>query len=91
MAVFAIIGRDHPGALRDAIITQYGANHFEFAENAWFIPDNGTTKDVADKLGISNGRITAQAIVMRFDGYSGWAPADSWKWLANQGAALPNG
>jgi hypothetical protein len=91
MSVFAVIGIVNPNAIREAVVRQYGANHHQFAENAWFVPDNGTTKDVSDKLGITNGALNAQGVVLKFDGYSGWASAEGWKWLANQSGALPNG
>jgi|HubBroStandDraft_6_1064221.scaffolds.fasta_scaffold202639_3 hypothetical protein len=91
MSVFAVIGSTNPNAIKDAIVKQYGANHYQFAENAWFVPDNGTSKTVADKLGITNGGIGALGVILKFDAYSGWASADAWKWLATQSGVLPNG
>ena len=90
MPVFAVIGKTNPSAIKAAVIKQYGANHYEFAENSWFVPDNGTTKEVADKLGLSDNALHAQGVVLRFDAYSGYASADGWKWIASQSGALPN-
>jgi hypothetical protein len=91
MSVFVIIGSVNPNFIAEAVVRQYGANHYQLTSNAWFVPDNGTTKDVADKLGITNGAIGAQGVILKFDGYSGWASAEAWKWLASQSGALPNG
>jgi hypothetical protein len=91
MSVFAIIGTFNPGALKTAIIAQYGANHYEVAPNAWFVNDTGTTKDVADKLGISKGESNIQGAVVKFDGYSGRGPATAWTWLQGIPGTVPNG
>jgi hypothetical protein len=91
MSVFVVIGRTNPNSIREAVVRQYGANHYQFSESSWFVQDNGTTKDVADKLGIVNGELGAQGVVLRFDAYSGFAPADGWKWLGSQPGTIPNG
>jgi len=91
MAVFAVIGSGNPVAIKQAIVAQYGANHYEFAPNAWLVPDAGTTKDVADKLGITKGDANVQGIVLRFDAYSGRAAATTWTWIAANPGTIPNG
>jgi hypothetical protein len=91
MAVFVVIGSVKSDALKAAIIQQYGANHYEFASNAWFVPDVGTTKDVMDKLGLQNGGIGAQGVVLRFTAYAGYANAAGWTWLQKNSDAVPLG
>jgi hypothetical protein len=92
MAVFAIIGTENPAAMKAAIVAQYGLNHYEFAPNAWFVSDGGTTKIVSDKLGITNGQNAVQGVVLKFSGYSGRTAATAWTWLQTFPLeAVPNG
>ena len=51
MAVYAVIGNGNTAAVKQAVVTQYGANHYELTPYAWLVNDVGTTKDVAEKLG----------------------------------------
>ncbi len=81
MAVFAIVASSNPTAMQTAVTTQYGANHFQFTSNVWFVSDVGSTKDVADKIGITDNRIGALGGVFRIDAYSGYASNAAWAWL----------
>jgi hypothetical protein len=91
MASFAVIGSNNPAVLKAAIVKQYGANHYEFASNVWFVSDLGTTKDVMDKLGITDGKLGASAAVLKFVGYAGYAAGDAWTWLAKNSDAAVHG
>lgn len=91
MAVFVIIGTVNPAAIKSAVVTQYGANHFEFSPSSWFVSDAGTTKDIADKLGITTGVNDVQGAVLKFDAYSGRAAATAWSWIQAKGGAIANG
>jgi hypothetical protein len=91
MSVFAVIASSNPSAVGTAIVAQYGANHYQFTNNVWFVSDNGTTKDVSDRLGISNGVIGAQGVVLKFDNYSGYAATAGWQWLSRQSGVFSNG
>lgn len=92
MAVFAIIGTGNPTAIKAAIVAQYGLNHYEFSPNAWFVTDGGSTKVVADKLGISEGVNGVQGVVLKFSAYAGRSAATAWTWLqAYPLEAVPNG
>lgn len=91
MSVFAVIGSVNSEAIGAAVVKQYGANHYRFTTNVWLVPDSGTSKDVSEKLGLTNGGLNAQGVVLRFEGYSGFAAADGWKWLATQSGVISNG
>ena len=90
MPVFAVIAHTNPAALRTAVVAQYGANHFEFTPNTWFVADVGTTKTVADKLRVTDGSFGGQAAVLLFTGYSGFGPVAAWQWLGQHPEALAN-
>jgi hypothetical protein len=91
MAVFAVIASSQPENIKAAVIEQYGANHFQFTSNVWFVPDTGTTKDVMDKLGLTGGKIGAQGVVLKFDAYAGYGPAAAWTWLDKNPDAVAHG
>lgn len=91
MAVFVVIGTVNAETIKTAVVTQYGANHYEFSPASWFISDTGTTKEVADKLGITAGTGDVQGAVLKFNSYSGRAAATAWTWLQSKGEATPNG
>jgi hypothetical protein len=91
MPVFAVIATVNPAALKTAVVTQYGANHYEFSPTVWFVPDVGTTEQVSNKLGLAGGKIGAQGVVLRFTGFSGYAGANAWTWLQSNSDAVTNG
>jgi hypothetical protein len=91
MAVFAVIAYSEPLRLKQAVVEQCGANQYELTPGCWFVVDDGTTKLVADKLGLTDGKIGAQGVVPLFTGYSGWGPRAAWDWLQNAKSAAPNG
>lgn len=91
MAAFAVIGSRNPDAIKAAIVKQYGENHYEFSSNVWFVTDAGTTKDILDKLGLTGGKIGAQAVVLRVDAYAGFGPAPAWAWLQKNSDAAIHG
>lgn len=91
MSVFAVIASKNPERVREAVVRQYGENHYQFADNAWFVPDNGTTKEIAGKLGIMSGGLDASGVVLKFDGYSGYASREGWDWLSKQAGVISNG
>jgi hypothetical protein len=91
MAVYAVVGSGNTQAIKQSIVAQYGANHYEVAPYAWFVSDPGTSKDVADKLGISKGENNILGVVLRFDAYSGRHAANLWTWLQAIPGLMPNG
>lgn len=91
MAVFAVIASIDAEKLKGAVTAQYGANHYQFSPTTWFVPDSGSTKDVADKLGLTGGALGAQGVVLKLSGYSGWASAAAWTFLGQHPEAVPNG
>jgi hypothetical protein len=91
MAVFAVIGSANPEAVKKAVVRQYGASHYEFASNMWFISDTGTTKDIADKLGITASEDGTLGVVLQVGAYSGRATGTAWTWLQQFPEARPNG
>jgi hypothetical protein len=83
MTIYVIIAGSSTDKLRGKIAEVYPTEHYNFPGNSsWFVyDDTSTTKEVAEKLGISGGALGAQAVVMPINGWNGWAPGDLWEWL----------
>jgi hypothetical protein len=91
MAIFVITVTQNPDAAGRAVVEQYGASHLQLSPNTWFVSDSGTTKEVADKIGMTSGTDAAvQGAVLKVSAYSGRATASVWNWLQARGEALPN-
>jgi hypothetical protein len=81
MPVFVIVANNNPAAIKHAIQEQYGVGYYEFSNNVWWVSDSGTSKTVADKIGLTNGAIGAQGAVLKFTGFSGYTAQAAWTWL----------
>ena len=83
MANFSVISLPGPNAKLALNITEkYGNNSLAIANNAWFIRDDVTTKDVCDKIGVGRGtENVGQVVVTKVESYFGFAPAHIWEWL----------
>jgi hypothetical protein len=90
MPVFAIIAKSKPEAVGQSIIEQYGATHYQFTDNVWFVPDSGTSEDVSAKVGIKDGKV-GSGVVLKFSAFSGFAPKTAWTWLDAYPEAVSNG
>jgi hypothetical protein len=91
MSVFAIIGSKGPELLGEAIVTQYGASHYELASNVWLVSDSGSTRDVAERLGLPDGKLGASGVVLLISAYSGWSNGSLWTWLRRFPEVIPRG
>lgn len=82
MSVFAVIGYTELPKLKSRIEELYPAGkHYHLPPAAWFISDIGTTEEIGDKIGIKNGQLNVQAVVIAVNTYAGWVRSDFWEWL----------
>jgi len=88
--IFAIVAGDNPKALGAAIAQNYPSGHFQLAEGQWLVVDNGTAKEVSDKLGITSGE-RGGALVIAMAGYFGRKPANLWEWIMAKSVQAANG
>jgi hypothetical protein len=91
MAVYAVIASGNASEVKRLVVAQYGASHYEFSQNVWFVTDSATSKEVADKLGITKGDGGILGAVLRFDAYSGRHASTAWTWLQAIPGTIPNG
>jgi hypothetical protein len=81
MTVFAVINAADPLNLGLALNVNFPGNVLQVSANEWLVAASGiTAKDVADKVGITDGSKGA-AIVLTTAGYYGRAPNNVWEWL----------
>ncbi len=89
--IFAIVAVDNPGALATAITGHYPLDHIQLAEGQWLVMDaKGTAKEVADKLGISQGA-NGGGLVIAVGGYYGRKAANLWEWIKVKSVQAANG
>jgi hypothetical protein len=85
MAVYVVIALGNPAAVSGAVGVHYSANNIPLAQNAWLVADAGTTKDVSDKVGLSNGQ-NSTGVVFGVSGYFGYLSPSVWEWIRSKGS-----
>jgi hypothetical protein len=61
-------------------IKRENIKYYELKDDAWLLSYKGTTRELADLLGIREGD-TGPGIVCLVESYSGRLPRDAWEWL----------
>ena len=89
--MYAIIATTNPSLMKVSVESVYGDNCRQFTDNIWLVHDTGSTKDIADKVHLTDGANGCTGVVLAFSGYSGFENSDNWVWLARHPEALPNG
>ena len=91
MTIFAIIASSGPlsGGLTADIVAHAEFRHLRVADHLWLVAGGGTAKEVADKLGISEGK-KGSAIVLEISSYWGRATPDVWSWVKTNWEATEN-
>jgi hypothetical protein len=89
MASFIVIAISNPAAVTSAVSATYPGNHIKIRDEAWLVRDDGTSKDVSDKLKITTGTPSAgpsgSGVVFGVSGYFGIASPSIWEFLQNKG------
>jgi hypothetical protein len=79
MRVFVVIAtRD--GSKVQAALQEKQYQNFPVREDAWLVAFNGTTRELAENLGIRGGQ-TSPGLVCAISGYGGRLPKEAWEWL----------
>jgi hypothetical protein len=92
MTIFAIIKQ--PGRNSDklagAIERTYQQSNYELENGSWLVSDTATAKDVADKLGITDG-VNGSGLVVEIASYYGYANPAVWSWMKTNWERTPSG
>jgi hypothetical protein len=79
MKIFAVLFESKSDAGELAIKKIYPNDHIKISELSWLVSDNGTSKEISDKLGFSEGKLGSN-VVLSTNGYFGWASNSIWEW-----------
>lgn len=81
MAAFIVISTDIEQSRLDAKIAEtFGNKSYKLPKGEWLVSYDGTTKQLAAKVGLDEGTCGA-GIVFSSPSYWGFAPTDIWDWL----------
>jgi len=81
MTIFVIIPTTADTAkLADAITAKLGPNAYLLPRGEWLASYEGTSQDLSNVLGISEGT-NGTGLVMSISGYYGRAPTAIWEWI----------
>jgi hypothetical protein len=89
MAHFVIIPTttNDSSSLDKAIENQFGKKCYRLPRGEWLVSFAGTSRQLSDELGVSEGEVGVAAAVFNYSGYFGRANKDIWEWIAvNEGA-----
>ena len=79
MAVFAIVSLRNDLQLDEIIARVYWKESLRVSPSHWLVIDKGTSREVAERLGINAGH--GEAIIYNVSNYWGRAPNSVWEWL----------
>lgn len=83
MAHFVIIPTGGDASRLDkTIVERLGNKGFKLPRGEWLVSFEGTSKQLSDDFGISDGAVGVSAVVLNFSGYFGRAGTDIWEWLS---------
>lgn len=80
MAVFAVVCLSDSSEQLEQAIRGAGFEYLRLPSDNFLVQYSGTTKDLSDRLGVSEGT-SGNAIVMPVKSYYGRAEATVWEWL----------
>ena len=80
MTLFAILGHDENPKLEAALAVHFPDNFLKIGAGQWLVAGKGTSVDVSNVLGISDGS-SGSAIVVSVASYYGRAASNIWEWM----------
>jgi hypothetical protein len=81
MGMFTVIATREPEKIGAKINETCGdGTYYALGPNAWLVDFDGTTRDLAEALGIRAGD-TGAGVVLSVENYSGRASPDIWEWM----------
>jgi hypothetical protein len=81
MNIFIAVPTESNPALRSRIESEFPSDSYALPNGEWLIAFGGTTKELSDRLGVSQGQCGA-AVVLSVANYWGFADKNLWEWIA---------
>ena len=83
MTVFFVVSTSNPTAAGAAVAKVAPGNFRVLKSDAWFLDFQGTSQELAGKVGFLTGE-SGGGVVVPVTTYSGRAPADIWEWITQR-------
>lgn len=80
MAIFAVIATTDNQKLGPSIAKVFPENHLQINTQSWLVSLDGTSQELSDKLGVTDGS-HGSAVIVSISGYYGRAPTTIWEWM----------
>lgn len=81
MNIYVIIPTQPTHTKLDELIKkEFEGYNYHLPQGEWLVAFNGTSRELSDKLGISDGS-NGSAIIVGISGYYGRASTDLWEWI----------
>ncbi len=82
MGLFLITPINDPAAVSRAVEKMFHGDHYKVPRSSSLIVSfGGTTKELSDNLGLSEGIDGMSGMVVSIGNYYGRAPSDMWEWM----------
>jgi hypothetical protein len=79
--MFIVVATKGADQIGRAVEEEFGTNDsYALREDVWLIPFDGTTRQLAERLGIRQGT-NGSGLVAPLAGYSGRASSELWEWF----------
>jgi hypothetical protein len=83
MSIFAVLAPLDNARIGPAIEATFPGKFTRIWNGQWFVSAPGTTKELCDQLGITDGT-NGTAVVVSVASYWGRAHQDIWEWLSSR-------
>lgn len=84
MGVFLVTPINNPDQIATAIKGRFDRDAYAVPKTAsWLVAYEGTTIELSEELGITDGSV-GTGIIVPVSNYYGRAPTDLWEWLKNR-------
>jgi hypothetical protein len=82
MTVFTVVitRETAPDSFKERVEERFADNHKLVIPNVWLVAGRGSSHEISDRLGISDGSV-GNGVVSSISGYYGRAPTDLWDWI----------
>ena len=81
MAVFLVVPTLSADPVAAAIRARFADKSYQLPKGEWLISYAGTSRQLSDELGITDGS-TASSLIVSVSGYYGRAQNDIWEWIS---------
>ncbi len=82
MAIFAVVGVAEPDYIHDRLTEHFPESFYVAGHRTFFVStDSFTTRQIAEKVGLSGETGDVRGIVLLVTSYYGYHDRDLWEWI----------